>query len=379
MSELPMRSQFDGPRSARPEEIKPIIDLLDTIFRTSRGKSPSIAADWPHVYNEANAQNVILLKDGDRFVASTGIWINDVRLGETRLRVGGINCVVTVPELRKHGLGAIVMRAAHQRMKEAGCHVGLLDTQIVNWYRRLGWEKASCAISYRLTKTNIRLLPALGPDTTMREAGLPAEAGDEVVESLAQIREADRLGGVRTPEIFRTLLQARGKPKIIVAERGGKPVAYLLAWNRSIWEWGGPANVVAGLIRAWYESGETPGGSTSQRNADWSPALQDEMSLTAPCWGHSLLKRFEQQRFPFSLGYLGMMIVLDPRGTLDAFGLGEIAVEQQGEQFILSRGDAKCTVMLGQLAPLFFGPERITDFGEDIFPLPFWQWGIEHV
>jgi len=105
----------------------------------------------------------------------------------------------------------------------------------------------------------------------------------------------------------------------------------------------------------------------------------DEMTVSAPCWGHSLLQRFEQQRFPFTIGYLGMMIVLDPRGTLDAFGAGEIAVEEKDGSFTLSRGDRNCTVTLGQLAPLFFGPERINDFGEDVFPLPFWQWGIEHV
>ena len=386
MSELPVRSQFDGPRSARPEEIKPIIDLVDTIHRTSRGNPPSIAADWPHVYNEANAQNVIIIKDGDRFICSTGVWINDVRLGDVKLRVGGINCVATVPDMRKHGLGKIIMDAAHQRIKDAGCHVGLLDTAIVNWYRRLGWEKSGCSISYRFTRTNIRLLPTLPPDTTMRAAGLPAEvphsgtkAGDEAIESLIEIREADKLGGIRTPEILRVLLQARGRPKIVLAERGGRPVAYLLAGHRSIWEWGGPANVVAGLIRAWFESCETPEVSTSLRNPDWSAAMPDEVSFTAPCWGHSLLSRLEQQRFPFSLGYLGMMIVLDPRGTLDAFGFGEIAVEQQGEQFVLSRSEEKCVVTQGQLATLFFGPERISDFAEDVFPLPFWQWGIEHV
>lgn len=393
MSGVPARTNFDGPRSARPEEMKAIVDLLDTTHRTSQGKPPSIATDWPHIYNEANAQNVIIMKDGDRFICSTGIWINDVQLGDTRLRVGGINCVATVPELRKHGLGKIIMDAAHQRMKEAGCHVGLLNTAIVSWYRRLGWEESGCAISYRFTKSNIGLLPALPPDTTMRVAGLPADmspvasakveasakVGDEALESIIRIRNADKLGGIRTPDLLRVLLQARGKPKIVIAERGGQPVAYLFSSGRSIREWGGPANVVAGLVRAWYESCESPDLSTSQRNEDWTAVIQDEMSFTAPCWGHSLLKRLEQQRFPFTIGYLGMMIVLDPRGTLDAFGLGDIAIAPQGDQFVLSRRDKKCSVTQGQLATLFFGPERITDFGEDVFPLPFWQWGIERV
>jgi hypothetical protein len=310
-------------------------------------------------------------------------------LGDTRLRVGGINCVATVPELRKHGLGKIIMDAAHQRMKEAGCHVGLLNTAIVSWYRRLGWEESGCAISYRFTKSNIILLPPLPPDTAMRVAGSPAdssaaatarvEADNDVLESIIRIRNADKLGGIRTPDLLRVLLQARGTPKIVIAERGGQPVAYLFSSGRSIREWGGPANVVAGLVRAWYESCESPDLSTSQRKEDWTAVIQDEMSFTAPCWGHSLLKRLEQQRFPFTIGYLGMMIVLDPRGTLDAFGLGEIGIEQQGEQFVLSHGDRKCSVTQRQLATLLFGPERITDFGEDVFPLPFWQWGIDRV
>jgi hypothetical protein len=144
-------------------------------------------------------------------------------------------------------------------------------------------------------------------------------------------------------------------------------------------EWGGPVQIVAGLIRARFEICDAPGVSSSERDASFKPLLQDAMTVACPSWGHPLVEMMEELRVPFNLGYLGMTYVLDPRGLLDAFGLEEVAIEERGGVFTLSREDENCTVSRTELSKLLFGPEMVSGFGADVFPLPLWQWSLEHV
>ena len=77
--------------------------------------------------------------------------------------------------------------------------------------------------------------------------------------------------------------------------------------------------------------------------------------------------------------YWGMLYIIDPRGILDSFGLQDIGVNESNGQFNLTRGDESVTVTRQGLAKLLFGPERTCEFAQDVLPLLFWEWPIEHV
>ena len=137
--------------------------------------------------------------------------------------------------------------------------------------------------------------------------------------------------------------------------------------------------MVAGLVRAWFERCDDPNASTSERDASGKTTLQDKITLTAPCGGHPFVEMLDRLRIPYSVGYSGMIYLVDPEGVLDAFGHKEIALSAENEKFTLVRGDEKETLTKTKLTKLFFGPERPVRFSQDTFPLPFWQWPIEHV
>jgi len=364
---------LDGPRAARPDERGELLALLNDIHRAGKGLPPTIATDWPHIYDPDNLDNVIVVSDGDTIIASVGLWVNDVALGAARLRVGGINCLATRPEYRRRGLGAGVMQAAHARMVELGCHVGLLGTQIVEWYRRLGWERAGCARSYLFDRGNIGLLPDLPEGTELRVAG------EDALPEVIRLRHADRLGGLRSKETFARIYRARGAPDVVLAERKSEAQACLLARKGSVIEWGGPVETVAALLRAWFERCDDPAASTSERDASFRVAHRPEMTLSAPAAGQALVEALDGLGIPFSAGYAGMMYIADPRGLLDAFGLEDIAVAAEEERFTLTRGKDSVTLDRRALAKLLFGPERVSPFAADVLPLPFWQWPLEHV
>jgi GNAT superfamily N-acetyltransferase len=387
MNDSGVENAFEGPRPARIEERDELIEMINVVFRISAGRAPTIATDWAHVYSPANLENVLVVTARGKVVASTGVWMSEVVLSDARLRVGGINCVGTLPEYRRHGLAGQLVRAANARMRELGCHVGLLHTGIANWYRRIGWELAGSARTYRVDRGNSWLLPQL-PDASQCRFVEDGEAG--VIAAVIRLYNQENLGATRTIESFRQLRDAKKQPQIFVAEpvqSGGVPSAYLLLKENNILEWAGSAEAVAGLVRACFEALDDPNVSTSQRTNDAGSVALQSLNLTTPGWQHPLVDRLDRLGIPFRGDYLGMIHLVDPQAVLNAFGYslvqveaaGETAGSAEGEKFIVTVGDASLHLNRNQLTKLFFGPERVSDFGGELFPLPFWQWYLEQV
>ena len=368
---------YESPRNARPEDMPAILETVNQVMRVANNKAPTIATDWPHIYRDANANNILIITDKGKVAASVATWLNDVAMGDATLKVGGINCLAVLPEYRRHGFGTLLMEAAHRHMKDVGCHVGILSTSIVAWYRKLGWDLAGVGVTFHLNRSNIHLLPAPGPDFLWRVAG------EEALDDVVRLRNADRLGGLREIETLRPLWTARCKRKIILAEHQGKPVAYMVADERRTTEWGGPAEFLLPLVRAWFESTDNAQTSTSQRDAGFKAVIREEFSVSAASGGHPFIDQLEQLRLPLSIGYLGMMRVINPQATLDAFGVTDIRAEEDGDRITLrpttaGSGQSR-TFTRAQAAKVFFGPEKMSRFGEDVFPLAFYQWQVEHV
>lgn len=375
---------LDGPRPARSDELDALIAMLNHVFRTSVGREPTVASDWAHVFAPDNLANIMVVSDGGKPVASTGVWACDVVMGDGQLRVGGINLVGTLPEYRRFGLGSQVMAAAHQTMRRLGCQVGLLSTGITNWYRRMGWEEAGSVRSYRLNRGNIATLPLLPAATTVRTVhlGSPVQGDADVVAAIVALHARQRMGATRTVERFRQLAMARQVEHVVLAENEGGPVAYLLLHDHAVVEWAGEARVVAGLVRATFEASDDPTASTSTRAHDGGSVSLRAMTLRAPGFPHPLVELLDEVRLPYHTDYLGMLYLVDPQAILDAYGLTSVQLRAEGSEFVLrDSGGSGVGVRFDQrqLTKLFFGPERVSNFAADRFPLPFWQWGLEKV
>ena len=100
--------------SAHHDEWDDLLATINYVFRISQGRPTSIAADYPHVYPPANIENVIVIMTDGKIVSSAGVWPCDIRVGQTSLRVGGVNAAGTLPTSRKNGLDTKVRAAAHR-------------------------------------------------------------------------------------------------------------------------------------------------------------------------------------------------------------------------------------------------------------------------
>ena len=371
-----------GPLRAQADELDGILILANEVMRIGQGRKPTIAIDYSFIYNPKNAENITIVKDGDRVVSMAGMWPNTVEIGPARLRAGGINCVATLPGYRGHRLATKVMQDSMGYMASCGCLLGRLTTDINDWYHRLGWENVGSLCTYRFNHSNVVLLPAMPEDLTVTHG---TKFSDEIVAAIVRMRQADQIGGERTEEIMRELLEAdndasiMGNTSVVIAWRNSTPVAYCLDSDHGVIEWGGPVDLVAGLIRTWFgrRIGER-GGKLGAGGKD-KVAASRELTLIAPVTGHPFADLLRSLSLPCQTDYWGMLYIIDPRGILDAFGIDDIAVTETDGQFTLTRNDDSVNVSRQELAKLLFGPERIIDFASDVLPLLFWEWPIAHV
>lgn len=374
---------LDGPRCANATDLKRILDLANDVMRRGKGMDPTIANDYSFIYNRENVENIVIVKDGDRVVSSAAIWANSVETPRSgQIRIGGVNCVATLPGYRGYRLATKVLQAAVKHMEEIGCDIGRLRTGITNWYHRLGWENAGFSCVYRLVHSNIVLFPELPGDLKLT---FGSEFNDKTIASIVRLRQSDQLGGVRTLEIMRDLLASgsdsylKGGRQYLLALRKGSPVAYCITRGDEITEWGGPVELISGLVRACFyrkfgarEKQLIPG---HQEKVSSSP----ELMLVAPKNGHPFADFLDSTLLPVSRDYWGMLYIINPRRILDAYGLKDISVTENNGIFTLSRSNKSVTVSRQEIAKLFFGPERISDFAREILPLTFWEWPLEHV
>lgn len=418
------QSNLQGPRAPLPQECGAVIAMLNQVFRIAQGRPPTVGSDWAHVYAPENLENVHAIFDIGATeqptpVASAAVWINEVTLGQATLRVGGINAVGTLPEYRKHGLGAQVMDAAKQTMQKQGCAVGLLSTGIANWYRRMGWEWAGSTRNYQLNRGNIALLPTLRPGVNMKIIPLATGEGDVLDESVLQLYQQANFGGQRTLDQFRQLAAAKQLRHLVIAQEADETIAYLLTHEHRIVEWasrGGEGDKVdintkprylhnhtdvIGLMRAYFEAIDDPAASASLRVGDsGGAAVLRQLTVQTPNFSfrdkgpnattiqHPLVAQLDTLAIPYHLDYLGMVYVVEPQAILDAFDLSsqvqitplapKLLSNQSADQFLVQTPTASIEVGRSALTKLFFGPERIINTSA-IFPLPFWQWMLERV
>lgn len=65
----------------------------------------------------------------------------DSVLSDNNCKIGGIACVGTAPEHRKHGIGLKMVDMATMYLKKTGCDIAYIHyTHLEKWYKKLGYE-----------------------------------------------------------------------------------------------------------------------------------------------------------------------------------------------------------------------------------------------
>ena len=80
----------DCPRAPRPDELDELLAQVGHVMRGEVGAAPTYAQDLPRIYCLDNLQNIRVIGVDGRIVSSAAIYPQETRIGEARLRIGGI-------------------------------------------------------------------------------------------------------------------------------------------------------------------------------------------------------------------------------------------------------------------------------------------------
>ena len=164
------------------------------------------------------------------------IFDRPMRIGDCAVRMGGVGSVGTDPPHRRAGYSSEVLRDSVRYMQTAGYDLSILGTGIQSHYARTGW------VMHPLYAMDLTLPPTLGKvpsDVTIElcvlDRDLPA------LRSIFDQYNANRTGTfVKNAEYWtnRPKWRAHDPSLYWIAKQGGTTVAYLLADQWEIGEFG---------------------------------------------------------------------------------------------------------------------------------------------
>ena len=355
----------DGPRAPRPDEFDELIAHVGHVMRGEVGAAPTYAHDLPRIYCLDNLQNIRVMRVDGRIVSSAAIYPQETRVGDVRLRIGGITGLTTDSAYRRRGYATRVMQACGERMAELGCELSLLGSGVPSWYRKLGWEYAGVERSYQFSRGNRHLLPT--------DSGLeirPAEDAD--FEALAATHAARALGGVRSPELLRSMWSPSPGAAVWVALRDGQVGSYLRVRGTSVTEYAGPAVLVLPMLARLLESWDDPAVWTStrsieERRVNTKPTVH--ASLDAPWRPDDVTEALDSLGILRSASYVRMIRIEDPQGLVRAYGRTDLSAYADGDSIVVETADRTLRLSRTDAVKLFFGPER--PVSPDLAGLPF--------
>ena len=366
---------FEGPHGCTGYELAGALDLANLVLRTlgvapgAAPRWPSIGLDYPHIYNAENLENVRVVTHGGRVVCSVGIYPTSVRTPRGTISVGGINAFVTHPDYRRRGLGAAVLQDAHAQMQRNGHHIALLSTRIQDYYRQFGWESAGRQRTFVFDRGNITFLP----DPTGLEV---TEGWQAYVADLVALHNGEEQVALRGESSF-ALLAERKAQRVFVAQREGRVTAYAALSGTAVREYGGAPEDVAALLHAVFRQLDDPHTRTSERPPGQRATI--EMTVVTPDAAAGLPVFLTERGIPHTLGYLGMIVILDAPGLLRALEIEDVRLEPRARGWQVRHRGQTLEVGHRELVKLIFGPERLTACASDSLPIEFFQWPFDRV
>lgn len=107
---------------------------------------------------------------------------------------GGIGAVATIPEMRRKGLAATLLRECEQLLQSEGYELGILFSSLSSFYEQLGWK----AVKGGQPRNQVAALPTAPPRLTFRPIDL-----NSLPEEIAALYDRSGTGAmVRDPGVW---------------------------------------------------------------------------------------------------------------------------------------------------------------------------------
>jgi len=366
--------QFDGPRALRPEEQPAAMRLINLLFRPDN--PGSMEKEFPHIFGETNMENMRVILNGNEVISHTAIVNSTLKSGDLSFKIGGISAVGTHPDYRGKGLASEVMRDCIDVMREQGCHISFLWTDLHGFYQNLGYEPSG---SFCLFKPPPSILSGASQDCEV------VPYSPERLPEIIQIHDREFIRTERTAQEYETYFSTP-KSITLMALRDGRVTAYaVMGMGRDlqgfIHDWGGEPRDLLHLARELTALSET-----------------GEIYFLAPAHENRLTSHLMDMDVPSVFMNLVMLKVIDVDGVSSI--VSDYVSGRMGREFQIAQDSTGVKIKVGReeayiepariLASVLFGPEPpssyLKDFPQEMLsaldkalPIPFFIWGLDWV
>ncbi len=125
-------------RTAKPEEVEQILDLVNYVFRTLSGLEPSMGRQFPTLICAENAPHLYVAIDNGKIIAHIGIKKNTAIIYGHKVAVASMGAVCTHPHYQGRGIGTGLLHEVFKNLSAEG--IGLV---IISGTRGL-YKRNSC-------------------------------------------------------------------------------------------------------------------------------------------------------------------------------------------------------------------------------------------
>lgn len=112
-----------NPRSAKVEEFESVINLINKVFRTSRGYNPTMQYEFPILLNTNNIENMIIISKNGQVVSDVNYLIQDVSIEGNNIKVASIGAVCTDKEHEGNRYSSRILDFVEEKMFKDGVDI----------------------------------------------------------------------------------------------------------------------------------------------------------------------------------------------------------------------------------------------------------------
>lgn len=365
---------MEGPRPLYDHELGAFVDFLSTNLRAEQ--KWSIADEYPLAIHDANLNNVRVIKDEQTFLSAAVMKTLVIKSPAGLFKVAAIGSVVTAPEHRNRGFSRQILEDCLKAATAHGCDFAILWTNLVEFYKKVGFELAGTEISLSLYK-GFTVPESAEPLRFLQSAKVDPEA-------ILRLYAQHSTGSIRTVEDIRKFLQIPNSRVFTAWDRSNRLQAYAVEGKGAdfggyIHEWGGGVSKLLPLL------------------AFASQSVANNLTLITPAHSTNLIRKLVEAGAKEHSGVLGMIKVLNAPSLLGkikkfvrAHGIEDVVLEPREGKFYLGyKQEIFSTDAETDLVRLIFGPLKASQIHpfdpataevfEKMFPIPMWIWGWDSV
>lgn len=112
-----------NPRSARPEEFESAINLINKVFRTTRGHNPTMQYEFPMLLNKDNIENMIVIAKDGEVVSDVNYLIQDATIEGNDIKIASIGAVCTDPNHEGNRYSSRILDFVEEKMFKDGVDI----------------------------------------------------------------------------------------------------------------------------------------------------------------------------------------------------------------------------------------------------------------